>query len=104
VGVVLIAARGAGIRLDRTPAYDLSGDNAALMEAVFIANGCARLRVDEAGPGDVAVLAPAAGRLHLGVLTPRGMVHAHAGLGQVVEGPVDPDWIWVGAWRLLGAI
>jgi len=103
VGVVLIAARAVGVCVERLPAYDLSADNLGLLLAVLRAKGCVGMERQTAGPGDIAVMAPAPRRLHLGVLTPRGLVHAHAGLGQVVEGPLDPDWTWMGAWRFLGA-
>ena len=51
-------------------------------------------------PGDILVIAPAPGRRHLAVVVPGGVVHAHAGLGRVVEGPLDPAWVVIGAWRL----
>ncbi|WP_439532103.1 peptidoglycan endopeptidase [Polymorphobacter sp.] len=103
VGVVAIAARAAGLRVGPLPAYDQSADNLALLERVLRDSGCMAVSRERAVSGDMAVIAPAAGRLHLGVLTPCGIVHAHAGLGRVVEGPLDPAWAWVGAWRFLGA-
>jgi hypothetical protein len=53
--------------------------------------------------GDLLVIAPAPRRRHLAVVTPAGIVHAHAGLARVVEGPIDPAWSIIGAWRLPGA-
>ena len=50
--------------------------------------------------GDVMVAEPAAGLRHLAVVTGAGtLVHAHAGLRRVVEGPADPAWTTIGYWR-----
>jgi cell wall-associated NlpC family hydrolase len=101
VGVVLVAAAAAGVGLAMVPAYALAGDNVALLDDGLAAAGCLPVAVPLSG--DILILAPAAARRHLGVVTPGGMVHAHAGLGRVVEGPIDPDWSIIGAWRLPGA-
>ena len=42
--------------------------------------------------GDVLLFAVAADQPHLGVLTDDGFVHAHAGLGRVVETPGVAPW------------
>ena len=96
IGVALLAAAAAGILFD-VPPYALGGDREVQLDAGLAAQGC--VRVDSPGPGDLIVVAPAPGRRHLGVMTATGVVHAHAGLGRVVEGPLDPDWPVVGAWR-----
>ena len=108
VGVVLVAARAAGVQLREVPAYALSGQHEAMLLEMLGRAGAVRVAAAEAAAGwrvagDIAVLVPAPGRLHLGVLTPGGLVHAHAGLGQVVEGPVDQGWSWLGVWHLKGA-
>jgi len=97
IGVVLVAARAAGIAFV-VPSYRLGGDSEAGLDAGLALQGCASVAVAE--PGDILVIAPALGRRHLGVVVPGGVVHAHAGLGRVVEGPLDPAWVVVGAWRL----
>lgn len=99
VGVVLVAAAAAGCRAD-APAYALGGEHGGVIEAGLMAAGWTQVAV--ARPGDVLVMAPVSGRRHLGVVTPSGMVHAHAGLGRVVEGPIDPAWVVLGTWRLAG--
>ena len=96
IGVALMAAAGAGIAFD-VPLYALGGDGEARLEAGLAGQGC--VPVDPAEPGDLIVAAPAPGRRHLGVVTPGGVVHAHAGLGRVVEGPLDPAWRIIGVWR-----
>ncbi|TRW14351.1 peptidoglycan endopeptidase [Glacieibacterium frigidum] len=97
IGVVLIAARGGGVSFV-VPPYRLGGDGEAALDAGLATQGC--VAIERAAPGDILVIAPAPGRRHLGVVTERGVVHAHAGLGRVVEGPLDPDWAVVGAWQL----
>ncbi len=97
VGVVLAAARGAGVAAVAPP-YALGGRDEAGVEAMLGAAGCMPVAV--AAAGDVLVVAPATDRRHLAVVTPAGVVHAHAGLGRVVEGPLDPAWVIVGGFRL----
>lgn len=96
VGVALLAAHAAGCRVT-VPPYALGGDHEARLDLAVAACGCTP--VDAARPGDLLVLAPAVGRRHVAVATPDGIVHAHAGLGRVVEGPLDPAWRLVAAWR-----
>lgn len=101
VGVVLVAAAAAGMSSVALPAYALGGDYEAEIERVLARIGCFPLGVPAFG--DLLVIAPARRRRHLAVVTPAGVVHAHAGVGRVVEGPVDANWTIIGAWRLPGA-
>lgn len=96
VGVALIAAAAAG-RAITSPPYALGGDHEARLDAALAGFGWTPVAVPR--PGDLLVLAPGAQRRHLAIATSRGAVHAHAGLGRVVEGPVDPAWTLVAAWR-----
>lgn len=100
VGVVLVAARAAGMDDVQVPAYALGGDHGDVGR-FLLANGCKS--VAQALPGDVLVLAPGGWQRHFGVVTPAGIVHAHAGLGRIVEGPIDSGWAVVGAARFPGA-
>lgn len=97
IGVALVAAAAAGVEI-AVPVYALGGDHEAALDAAMIAAGCSFVPL--AAPGDLLSLAPSPGRRHLAVVTDRGVIHAHAGLGRVVEGPVDPDWTVLAAWRL----
>jgi len=100
VGVVLVAAGAAEITVAPLPAYRLGGgypDISAIFER------CGAWRVEAALPGDVLTVEPAIGQRHFGIITPSGMVHAHAAIGRVVEGPLDPGWTISGVWRLPGA-
>lgn len=100
VGVVLVAAAAAGVVPSHLPAYRLGGD-CPDVEAIVAAQGCSR--IDSGLPGDVLVFAPTGRQRHFGIVTPLGLVHAHAGLDRVVEGPIDRDWTIIGRWRLPGA-
>ncbi len=95
IGVALVAAAAAGTPFD-VPGYTLDGDDQRRLDSV-IAGRCRTVTV--ASAGDIIVAAPAAGRRHLVVVTGRGVVHAHAGLRRVVEGPLDPGWQVIARWR-----
>ncbi|MGB3928819.1 MAG: peptidoglycan endopeptidase, partial [Sphingobium sp.] len=56
-------------------------------------------RVDEGGAGDLALVRPGPLQLHLMIATGAGFIHAHAGLGRVVEMPGASPWPIVGWWR-----
>ena len=58
-----------------------------------------RIGKSEARPGEVMLLSIAENQLHLAVRTARGFVHAHAGIGRVVETPGDPPWRVLGIYR-----
>ncbi|MCT2399196.1 hypothetical protein [Novosphingobium mangrovi (ex Huang et al. 2023)] len=50
--------------------------------------------------GHVLLMRPAPYQHHLAIATaPDRMVHAHAGLRRVVEGPIPGDWPLLGHWR-----
>lgn len=49
--------------------------------------------------GDVMLMKVAGDQLHLGVRTELGFVHAHAGIGRVVETPGRPEWQVLGVYR-----
>lgn len=63
-----------------------------LREAGFVA-------VDAAAVGDLVVVRPSAVQMHVMICTGDGFVHAHGGLGRVVEMPGDCGWPVVGCWR-----
>lgn len=96
VGVALVGAEAAGCRLEVEP-YALGGDHERRLDDTVASLGCRRVEV--VAWGDLMVFAPTAQRRHLAVAVPGGIVHAHAGLGRVVEGPLDPAWTLIAAWR-----
>ena len=50
-------------------------------------------------PGDVMLMAAGQEQLHLAIRTSHGFVHAHAGIGRVVETPGSPEWPILAAYR-----
>ena len=51
--------------------------------------------------GDLLLVRPSAGQFHLMIVVPQGqLVHAHAGLGRVVETPGPLAWRIERQWRL----
>ena len=100
VGVLLVAAAAAGISPTCLPDYRLGGD-CPDVGSTLEGQGCTRIEM--ALPGDVMVFAPTGRQRHFGIATPLGLVHAHAGLDRVVEGPCDSGWTIIGCWRLPGA-
>ena len=50
-------------------------------------------------PGDAMLLLAGKQQPHLAVRTGGGFVHAHAGVGRVVETPGDPKWPLLGVYR-----
>jgi lipoprotein Spr len=70
--------------------YLLRGDHRAEIERELTAN-FRRVRSAKR-TGDLMLLSIASDQLHFGIRTDRGFVHAHAGLGRVVETPGEPPW------------
>ena len=79
--------------------YSLRGDHRAELE-----QGLGKLlrRVSRRAlrPGDVMLLEVNAEQFHLGIRTAAGFVHAHAGIGRVVETPGVPQWEIAGVYRM----
>jgi cell wall-associated NlpC family hydrolase len=100
VGLAALAAARAGVRIGRLPAYQMRGMGLASAEAGLRAAGFAPVEMGEAG--DLLIARSGPMQLHLMVLTGRGLVHAHAGLGRVVLMPVPSPWPVLGQWRCGG--
>ena len=85
-------------------AYGLRSGDVARAETGLRAAGM-RPVVDETagetggGAGDLALVRPGPLQLHLMIGTGDGFVHAHAGLGRVVETPGPSPWPVIGWWR-----
>ena len=77
--------------------YRLRGDHEAEARAQL---GRAFRRVSGLAAGDVMLMRVAADQLHLAVRTVAGFVHAHAGIGRVVETPGMPEWRLLGIYRI----
>lgn len=98
VGLVLVAAERAGLRVSEPPGYRLHGTSRARAEAMLLRNGLAP--VDHETPGDILLVESGPLQLHLMVRAGRGHVHAHAGLGRVVLMPAPAPWPVLGIWRV----
>ena len=99
VGLAALALAEAGHEAAVPRGYGLrSGDEALargwLAEAGLVA-------VERSQPGDLILVRPGPLQLHLMILVPGGHVHAHAGLGRVVETPGRSPWAVVGHWRAI---
>jgi hypothetical protein len=100
VGVALLAAAGAGVRLGDVPPYALGGLHDDLLAGMLHALGFRRVRIGR--PGDLAEYAFMPGHRHLALISETGIIHAHAGLGRVVEGPAPSEWVVVAYWAMPG--
>lgn len=78
--------------------YRLRGNHRPEMEQA-LAKYFRRVSKTRARPGDVMLLAVSNDQLHLAVRTKAGFVHAHAGIGRVVETPGEPPWPLLGTFR-----
>ena len=106
VGVALVAARAAGMSAPVVPLYQLGGDNEAAVDALIEMAGM--VRAAEPRAGDLWLFAPAPRQRHFAVQVtetasrssdPWRFVHAHAGIGRVVEAPADPAWVQLAIFR-----
>lgn len=93
VGLVALALRAGGYLGEVPSGYSLRGGAWGSLDRVLV-------RVAEAEPGDVLLMAVGPGQIHLGISTAGGFVHADAGLRRVVERPGMPPWPLIGVWRM----
>ena len=71
--------------------YRLKGDHREEMMRELI-GPFRKVRKGEQRSGDLLLMAVRDDQMHLGVRTDQGFVHAHAGIGRVVETPGAPEW------------
>lgn len=99
VGLAVLAFAAAGHRGAPPRGYGLRSGNEGLARAWLAQAGLAAVAKGE--PGDLALVRPGPLQLHLMVAVPGGHVHAHAGLGRVVEMPGESPWPVIGYWRTI---
>lgn len=95
VGVAALALAAGGVRVAVPSGYALRHGCAEGVAGVLdpvLARGSG------GAVGDLLLLRPGAGQLHLGVKVAEGLVHADAGLGRVVMRPGVLPWPLVAAW------
>jgi murein DD-endopeptidase / murein LD-carboxypeptidase len=99
VGLAALALAEAGHEAVLPRGYGLrSGDEALARDWLAQAGLVA---VERPKAGDLALVRPGPLQLHLMILVPGGHVHAHAGLGRVVETPGPSPWPVIGHWRTI---
>jgi len=98
VGVVLVAARRAGAAVAAPDRYALVGGCAEDWNAALAAAGLSRVATP--GMGNIVLIDCGRRQFHLAVVGTTSTVHAHRGLGSVVETPGLPDGVVVGRWRV----
>lgn len=79
--------------------YRLRGDHLEPLRAA-LARHFRKVRIVR--NGDVLLMRISDDQLHLGIKTAAGFVHAHAGIGRVVETPGAPEWPVIGVYRKRG--
>ena len=93
IGLVALAIDARHVPCD----YILRGGSVRRLAEELAAAG---LRpVSRMAAGDVLVLAPGPGQLHLGLFSGAGLIHGDAGLRRVVERPLPLPWPILGIWR-----
>ncbi len=97
VGLVARALIAAGHKGGAPDGYGLRGGDVARFGDGLRAAGLRRVRIVRAG--DVVLVRAGPAQFHLMLRTDAGFVHAHAGLGRVVEMPGDSPWPVISLWR-----
>lgn len=102
-GVVVHAARRAGLAGYDDTGYGLTQNGARIAQAMARA-GLVPVAPQAAQAGDVLLFDLGRGLLHLAIRSEHGIIHAHRGLGRVVEHGLDDTWqkALVAAWRFPG--
>lgn len=96
IGVIVAAF---GIPIESVPRdYRLRGDRCDDLKE-GLGRFFRKVSPTQLRPGDVMLLAAGQEQLHLAVRTGDGFVHAHAGIGRVVETPGSPEWPILAVYR-----
>ena len=93
VGLVALAIEARNAPCD----YALRGGSVRRLGEELAAAGLTPVATMKAG--DVLLLTPGQGQLHLGLFTGTGLVHSDAALRRVVERPLPLPWPLLGIWR-----
>lgn len=97
-GLVALAALAAGHEGPIPDRYGLRGGRLEEIEGWLRQAGLRR--VGEMRRGDIVLVEAGMRQFHLMVFAGGGFVHAHAGLGRVVEMPGESPWPVLGIWRI----
>ena len=96
VGLVIRAfdLRADAVRRD----YRLRGDHRDEIARELV-GPFRKVRKAQHRSGDLLLMAVRQDQMHLGIRTDQGFVHAHAGIGRVVETPGMPEWPILAVYR-----
>lgn len=100
VGLVVVALERSGHRTVRalTPAsYGIRGGSVEAFRDGLRRAGLRTVR--KAAHGDMVLVQAGPAQIHLMIVSDHGHIHAHAGLGRVVEMPGASAWPVLGRWR-----
>lgn len=98
IGLVWLALEGAGCSIGDVPAsYSVRGGSVAHIDGALRGAGFRRVR--KARAGDIVLVQAGVAQMHLMIASARGHIHAHAGLGRVVEMPGASPWPQIMRWR-----
>lgn len=75
----------------------MRGGRVDAFDAAMIRAGLIATR--DRGAGDIVLVRAGPGQMHLMIAVPDGHVHAHAGLGAVVDMPGALPWPELARWR-----
>ncbi len=103
VGLASVAATLAGARIDPPTRYALRGGDAVDWEAALRRAGLEPVAAGAHAVGDILLIAGGRDQLHLAVAGAASHIHAHRGLGRVVETPGAPAGTIAGRWRVAAA-
>ena len=95
-GLDCVGLAGAALNIEAPGGYALRSDDLATLERALVSAGLHRAR--DAAAGDLLVLRPGPGQLHLAIRTGAGIIHADARARRVVERP-DLPWPVLSIWR-----
>lgn len=89
VGLIVHVGRSLGLTAYDESGYGMAGNGERLPRGLE-AGGF--IRVERAEVGDVLLFRLEKGQAHVGIKSERGVIHAHMGLGRVVEHRLDAAW------------
>ncbi|MFB0612974.1 NlpC/P60 family protein [Aurantiacibacter poecillastricola] len=100
IGLIALALERCGQSVPPLPRYTMRnrdlGRLLALAEKLDLEPATAPL-----GVGTIILLRPSAAQYHLGITgQDESLIHAHAGLGRVVEAPAPKEWPVIASWRI----
>ncbi len=100
IGMVLASLAAIGVELALPADYRPRRRDVSIPEDALRRAGLERASAPRR-PGDILLLRTAPAQVHLAIARdPLTIVHAHAGLGRVVESPLPDHWPILAAWRL----